>query len=206
MLHARQFWGAETNAMYFSYLPGPPLWQYLFLLPGGFSDGGAYLAQFSLLLLPLLVLWEGIEWKQFGWTLGVVALLIIALVNFGHGFASLYVDHVIATWFSGIVFCFMLDVRERTPVQLLSYALPIAALVLLKDAALFFAIVAIGIMAGLLLWHRWSGGQDSTKLKGIGIAASVAILRLVQAWWSPRPGVQIARRTIRRRQPSHLAA
>jgi hypothetical protein len=200
MLHAHQLWGAETNAMHLRYLPGPPLWQYLFLLPSGFSDGGAYLAQFTLLLLPLLVLWEGLEWRQFGWIFGVVALLVIAMANFGHGFASLYVDHVIAAWFSGIVFGFMLDVRDRTPLQLLSYALPLAALSLLKDTALFFAIVATGIMAGLVLWHRWSGGQDSTRLRGLGIAGGMALLWLdaslaVTATWSANRAAHDAAQT-----------
>ena len=189
MLLTHQLWGTESNAMHLRYLPGPPLWQYLFLLPGGFSDGGAYLAQFFLLLLPLLVLWEGLERRQIGWMLGVVALLVVALANFGHGVASLYVDHVVAAWFAGIVFSFMLDVRDRTSVQLLSYALPLAALVLLKDAALYFAIVAMGIMAGLLLGCRWSGGQDPTKLRRFGVATGVAILWLaaglaVTATWS----------------------
>ncbi len=153
MLASDAVWGSDSNAMVLRYPPGAPLWQYFFLRFTGFTEGGAYLAQFCLLMLPLLVLWQDVKWRQLYWLLSVFALVALTLSNFGHGFSSLYVDHLLGAWFAGTIFNFMLDMEERSPTQLLSYVLPITTLALIKDAGLFFAAAAIGIIALLIFWR-----------------------------------------------------
>ena len=189
MLATHQLWGAETNAMHLRYVPGPPLWQYLFLVSGGPLEGGAFLAQFCLLIIPLTVLWQRLTWKQVPWIAGIFALVAIALSNFGHGFASLYVDHVLAAWFAGTLFCFMAEPDDRSTRQLLLYVLPLSTLVLLKDAGLYFALAATGIMALLLFWKRaFEGGErrigDALGTGALLTGIAVAGAALVTASWN----------------------
>lgn len=153
MLATDALWGSDSSAMVLRYPPGAPLWQYFFLRFTGFSEGNAYLAQFCLLMLPILVLWQGIRWRQFYWVVAIFALVSFTMSNFGHGFANLYVDHLLSAWFAGTIFNFMRDLNDRTPRQLLSYVLPVATLVLVKDAGLYFALAVIGIMGLLVFWH-----------------------------------------------------
>ena len=181
MLSGNTFWGSESNAMVLRYPPGPPLWQYFFLRFTNATEGGAYFAQFCLLMLPLLVLWQGVKWRQVYWMAGVFALVALTLSNFGHGFASLYVDHVLGAWFAGTIFNFMQDMEYRSPRQLLSYLLPITTLVLIKDAGLYFAAATIGIMALLVFW-RTAFAADERKIKdGLIRAGTLATVCIVCA-------------------------
>ena len=92
MLALDGLWTADTNSMHPRYPPGAPLWQYLFnaFLPA--SDSKAYFAHFVLLLAPLLVLWNGVRWSQPIWIVGILALVLLAVANFGLGISTLYVD------------------------------------------------------------------------------------------------------------------
>src|SRR5688572_29252107 len=144
MLALDGFWLADTNSMHPRYPPAAPLWQYLFNAFREPSEGTAYLAQFVLLMAPLLVLWERVSWRRAGWLLLILALCVLALTDFGLGVNSLYVDHVIGAWFIGTILCFVADspTLRRSAV----YALPLATLALLKESSLAFALAAAGIL------------------------------------------------------------
>lgn len=174
MLAGDAVWDSDSRAMVLRYPPGAPLWQYFFLRFTAFSEGNAYLAQFCFLMLPLLVLWQGTRWRQIFWLLATLVLVAFALSNFGHGFASLYVDHLLSAWFAGTLFNFMLDLKDRTPRQLLIYLLPVATIVLIKDAGLFFALAAAGIMALLLFWR--TSFKDPGKNVRIGLVKGGTLL------------------------------
>lgn len=178
MLAAHELWGNESNAMHLRYLPGPAIWQYFFLVFTEATEGEAFLAQFCLLMMPLLVLWHRIKWRQLPWILGVLALVALVLANFGHGFRSLYVDHLLGTWFAGILFNFMLDLKDRSPMQLVTYVLPLTTLVLLKDSGLYFAAAAIVIMAFLIVWRVSSVARNRVVKKSLSAAAMLAIIWL----------------------------
>jgi hypothetical protein len=190
MLVADTFWGKDSNAMVLRYPPGTPLWQYFFLRLTEFTEGNAYLAQFCLLMPPLLVLWHGLKWQQLYWVISVLALITLALANFGHSFASLYVDHLLGAWFAGTIFNFLLDLEDRSRSQLLSYVLPVTTLILIKDAGLFFAAAAIGILAALVFWRETfsaSGEKNMGKgLTGAGTLIFVCIVSsgLITAAWN----------------------
>ncbi|MDA0679083.1 MAG: hypothetical protein O2880_01980 [Proteobacteria bacterium] len=174
-------WGSESNALVLRYPPGAPLWQYFFLRLTESSEGGAYLAQFCLLMLPLTVLWQNLKWRQLCWLLAIFALVAVTLSNFGHGFSSLYVDHVLATWFAGIIFGFMLDLKDRTPRQLLSYLLPLTTLVLIKDSGLYFATAAVSIMSLLVFWKTAYASNGRKVREGLIGAGSFALVCIASA-------------------------
>ncbi len=157
MLAKNQLWAADTNSMHPRYLPGTSLWQYFFAIFSRNPEGAAYLAQFALLLTPLLVLWEKTNWRQVMWHFGILAFVVVAVTNFGHGFASLYVDHLLGAWFAGVLLNFLLELRRRRTFALFSYLLPLAVIVLIKTTGVFFVVAASSIMTLLLVVHEDSG-------------------------------------------------
>jgi hypothetical protein len=153
MLAKNQLWGADTNSMHPRYLPGAALWQYFFALFSKNIEGAAYLAQFTLTLTPLIVLWDKIQWRQPIWILGILVLMIVSITNFGHGFTSLYVDHLLGAWFAGLLLNFLLELRCRSIRQLSSYLLPLAVMVLFKSTGVFFVLACAGTITLLLIFH-----------------------------------------------------
>ena len=180
MLALDGFWTADTNSMHPRYPPAAPLWQYLFTAFGEPREGTAYVAQFVLLLTPLLVLWERLDWKQWPWILLLLAFVTLALVNFSRGINSIYVDHVIAAWFIGTLLCFVAE--SPGPRGALKYAVPLAVLALIKESSSAFALAAAGIM-GLLLLVRLL--QSSSRFRPAAVrAAGVAITIALPAWFA----------------------
>lgn len=188
MLAKNQLWAADTNSMHPRYLPGTSLWQYFFAVYSHKPEGAAYLAQFVLLITPLLVLWEGTSWRQVVWHVGILVLVIVAVTNFGHGFASLFVDHLLGAWFAGIVLNFVLEKGGRRNSVLFSYLLPLAVLVLIKTTGVFFALSASGIMALILLAQDDSGSTVATlgvRLRGsmiVLVATVIVCLSILSIW------------------------
>ena len=192
MLALDGFWPGNTNALHARYLPGPSLFQYFFNALSTPAEGKAYLGQFVLLVVPLLVLFDGLRYRQLGWIFGLLALCLLVLTNFGPGIHSLYVDHVLGTWFVGVVLCVVLD-RERPAGRLYVYALPVAALALIKDAGLAFAVAASAIIVAAAM-RRDAAGSGST-LAAAWKAARMFVLLIappmicVQLWNWNRDGV-----------------
>jgi hypothetical protein len=184
MLALDGFWLADTNSMHPRYPPAAPLWQYLFNVFREPSEGTAYLAQFVLLLTPLLVLWERITWRQAHWLLLILALCVLALTNFGLGISSLYVDHVIGAWFIGTILSFVMD--SPTLRRSVGYALPLAALALLKESSFAFSLGAGGVL-GLLVWlQSWqrSGQVVTGAVRALFMVAVITLpaVLCLQAW------------------------
>jgi hypothetical protein len=179
ILAQNQLWGSDTNAMHPRYLPGTPLWQYFFAVFSQNQEGAAYLAQFVLLLIPLLVLWEKTGWHQAIWHLGVLALVIIVVSNFGHGFTSLYVDHLLGIWFVGLLLSLLFEMKRRRVLQLSSYLLPLAVIVLIKSTGVFFALTAASIIALLLVVHEEPGTAGLTRRVRLWRAAIFPLATIV---------------------------
>ncbi len=176
MLARGGFWNAETNSLHTRYPPGPSLWQYLFLSGDAPKEGAAYLAQFLLLITPLLVLFESLRWRQAGWIAGIAVLVLFGFGNFGHGIASIYADHVLAAWLAGIFLNFVAEPRNRPAAALALYVLPLSVLALVKNAGLMFAL-ALPILLVALLWLRL---RRNAQLTGVRRAATLALL--LTAW------------------------
>ncbi len=183
-----QLWGADTNSMHPRYLPGTSLWQYFFAVFSRNPEGAAYLAQFALLLTPLLVLWEKTRWHQTIWHLGILALVIITVSNFGHGFTSLYVDHLLGIWFACVLLNFLLDIKHDRATGLLRYMLPLAVIVLMKSTGVFFVLAAAGIMTLLLVAHKDPGSAGLARIGRLRratmlpFATIVLCLSIISAW------------------------
>ena len=103
MATTHEFYTGDTNAAHPDYPPGAPLWHYFFTLFPGYSEGAVYLAQFVLLITPLLVLFEKINVRQWFWVPALLTLLALGLANFGHGIVSLYTDHILGVWYAGVM-------------------------------------------------------------------------------------------------------
>lgn len=175
MLALDGFWLADTNSMHPRYPPAAPLWQYLFNAFRAPTEGTAYLAQFVLLMTPLLVLWERITLRDAYWVPLILAVCALALTNFGLGITSLYVDHVIGAWFVGTILCFVMESPglRRSAV----YALPLTTIALLKESSFAFSLAAAGILALLISFHSWqrSGHLVSSAARAAFMAAIVTL-------------------------------
>ena len=188
MLASNQLWTTDTNSFHPRYLPGTSLWQYFFAVYSHSPEGAAYLAQFVLLITPLLVLWEKTNWRQVAWHVGILILVIVTVTNFGHGIASLYVDHLLGAWFAGIVLNFVLEKGSRQKFAFLSYLLPLAVIVLIKTTGVFFALSASGIIALILLAQDDSGMTGKAwgvRLRAamiVPVATVILSLSIVSIW------------------------
>ncbi len=196
MLASKALWGADTNSMHPRYLPGTSLWQYYFAVYSGRPEGAAYLAQFVLLMTPLMVLWEKVAWRQVLWHIGLLALLIVLLFNFGHGFTSLYVDHLLGAWFAGILLNFLVERKNSNLVHLGSYLLPLAVIVLTKTTGVFFAMAVAGIIALLLLVPKTNEPQESMSRRWLRAAAFPSVtlvlcLSILFVWNSNRDSLAV---------------
>lgn len=197
MLTSDELWGADTNALHPRNLPGTTLWQYFFAVFSERPEGASFLAQFTLLLTPLMVLWERITWKQVHWQFGVLVLVIVAVFNFGHGFTSLYVDHLLGAWFVGILLNFLRIQREKQWRQLAVFLLPLSVLVLTKATGALFAIAAAAIIALFILaFERQSGANAINKAQwskaiAFPVIASVVCVSILSVWSSNRESLAV---------------
>ena len=185
MLALDAFGPADTSAMHPRYPPAPTLWQYLFSALQTPTEGKAYLAEFVLLIVPLLVLWNEIAWRHVGWIAAILAACVHVIANYGLGVSSLYVDHAPAAWFVGVLIAF---VAQPEPVgkRLLVFAAPIAVMALLKDSGLAFALSSVAIIAGLVARREWRESGALGRGARSGVAAvlllSVPALLSVNIW------------------------
>ena len=170
-------WGAETNAVRPRYLPGASLWQYAFTVFTPNVESAAYLAQFVLLICPLLVMFDNMHHRQSHWMLFAILLVTIGLINYSHGIVSLYVDHVISTWIFGIAVLIIRSFQsdKQTLSEYLLLSVPIALLALIKSSAVAFAAALICI-AILLQFFR-----NRTKLPGLAVLL-MPMLIVVSVW------------------------
>ena len=153
MVSTHQLWTIETNAAHPDYPPGNALWQYFFTLIPGYNEGIVYLAQFVLLITPLLVLFENICRKQLLWIPAVMALLALGLSNFGHGIVSLYADHIIGVWYAGILLQ-GLQSHPGHPKVMGLLSMPLAVLLLIKDAGIPLVASAMAFLFLLLAYRH----------------------------------------------------
>jgi hypothetical protein len=184
MLALDGFWTGETSSIHPRYPPGAPLWQYLFnsLLPP--SESRIYLAHFVLLLAPLLMLWNNLRWSQVGWSVAILALVLLAIANFGLGVSTLYVDATIGVWYVGTLLAAIAD--ENLGLRRVAlYAAPLAVIALLKDAGVAFAASGAVIIAALYCHRALASRRPWSAVRQTGTALAVLLLPMllcVQVW------------------------
>ena len=193
MLALDGLWTVDTNSMHPRYPPGASLWQYLFNALAPASEGKAYLAHFVLLLAPLLVLWNRVRWSQPLWIVAILALVLLAISNFGLGVSALYVDQTIGVWYVGTILAAIADDNLASR-RVALYAAPLAVLALLKDAGLPFAVSGAVILAALFGCR--AAESAPARVASMKSAAALAILLAptllcVQVWSWNRDAVGI---------------
>lgn len=196
MLAHAALWGSDSNAMHPRNLPGASLFQYFFAVNSSRPEGAAFLAQFVLVMSPLMVLWQKLGAKSIGWILGLLLFMAVCLANFGHGMVSIYIDHVLGVWFAGLVLNFLYELFDRSPAQLATYVLPLAAVVLFKSTGFFYVLALSGIFGLLLLVHQShaSLALPSRLLRSavIPVGAVALSVMLMLAWNVNRDAAGIA--------------
>ncbi|MEL7298038.1 MAG: hypothetical protein AAGJ86_10275 [Pseudomonadota bacterium] len=151
---ADALWGADSNSLHPRYPPIAPLWQYGFVIFAPRTEASAYFAHFVLLVTPLCLLFERFDWRQHAvWLPTLLVGFAVGLANFGHAVASIYVDHLLATWLFGAVMLALLW-RDAPPMRLVWLALPLAVLTLLKDTGIAFAAAGAGLAAAIVFIER----------------------------------------------------
>jgi hypothetical protein len=123
------------------YPPGMVVWSDLFLYILDYKEGVVYFAYFVFLFGVMMPLYDTLSWKKWYWIILVLIMEMSVFATFGHWFTSIYVDHVISAMFAGIVIAYLYDNKEK----LYLYILPVLALVLVKEAGLFFGAVFLGL-------------------------------------------------------------
>jgi len=195
MLALDGLWTGDTNSMHPRYPPGAPLWQYLFNAFVTPSDGKAYFAHFVLLLAPLLVLWKAVRWSQPIWIVAILALVLLAIANFGLAVSTLYVDQTMSVWYLGTILTAVAD-EHLASRRVALYAAPLAVLALLKDAGLPLAVSATVIVAALFCYRALEveGSRSGWRKTGVALAVLLAPLLLcVQVWSWNRDAAGVAR-------------
>ncbi|MEO0615708.1 MAG: hypothetical protein AAFY69_06185 [Pseudomonadota bacterium] len=191
------FWQADSNARHLRYPPAGPLWQYAFTVFAPRVDASAYMAQFVLLIAPAMVLFDGLGWKRPGWVIALTLGAVAGLASFGHGVASLYVDHLVSTWFAGVLLAFILE-RKPSLGLVAALALPLVVLSLLKDAGLAFTLAAAGIIGAVWLADRWKdhgGGRAVITAVACGLLLIAPSFVALGSWSANRDAAGVVRET-----------
>ena len=162
MMYTHKLYGAESIAGHLRYPPGSAVWQYFVSVNTEYSEATTYFAHFLLLLGSTLPLYEKISFRQPHWIVLILALQILFFANLGHGFSSIYVDHVVGAVFLGILLCFVS--QEYNAKTLAGFVFPLTTLVLIKEIGLFFVVAAVGFMGVLFLTKYWKAEQSFSKL------------------------------------------
>jgi hypothetical protein len=140
VVSTHELYGLASNARRPTAPPAAALWHYFVCTNATYTEGNTYFAQFLLLIAPILPLYEGLSFRRPGWIAVVAALQLFLLANLGHGVTSLFVDHLLSTFFAGILFVHVANPQSRRTLALL--ALPLFVLTLLKESGVFFAASA----------------------------------------------------------------
>ncbi|MFH1156124.1 MAG: hypothetical protein V1793_20145 [Pseudomonadota bacterium] len=146
------------------YPPGTALLQYFFAMGTEKSIQACYVAQFTMIASAIAVMGFPLRWKHAPLIPVVLFAIFYGVSNFGHGFSSLYVDHLIAVYFAMIVVaCLVSGLRSWA---LCFLAPPLFTLVLIKKAGLFFAVLAVVIIVcDLCVRDMGSQGNKSSQVR-----------------------------------------
>lgn len=151
------FYGYAQLSVSAYYPPGTAVWAY-FVNGSQYSEFGAYFAQFLLLLAPASVLFARISWRESYWSIPAIVTLVYLITAFGHGIASLYVDHLLGMVLGGILLAALIP-RDKVS-DLWVFLSPLAALPLIKEAGTFCAISGvIFVVSMILVGKQWKSGK-----------------------------------------------
>jgi hypothetical protein len=175
MMYTDRLYDASTIAAHPHYVPGAPTWQYFTMLFSGFSEGGAYFAQFLLISSATMMIYEKTSFKKPHWIVLAFLLQIAFLANFGHGLNKIYVDHVVGAMFAGLIMVILYDRFDKKSIFLL--LAPLTAIAFIKEVGLYFSAASVG-----LLLLRYIFIEKNKKLIYISILLGILTLVVFKAW------------------------
>ncbi len=193
MLGTDSLYGPGGNVYFLNYPPGMPLWHYFGAMNTTYSEGSTYTFQFVILLAATLPLLHRLSWREWPQIVAVLATALFLLNVLGHGWVSLYVDHVVAAVFLGVMLLLVAGERDEgspraearaiaraeVPDLRMLWAMPcLILLVLTKDVGLYFAICA-GIF-----WALRSLVFDRRRMQFALAAALIVVPMLTNLSWS----------------------
>ncbi len=183
MLGHDTLYGPDSSVAFLNYPPAIPLWNYFVTLNLGYSEGATYTAQFVVLIAALLPLLDRLNWRDTPAVVAATLTMLFLLSVLGHGWASLYVDHVVAALFLGVILVQLND--EPSVRQTFLLLPPLVVLALVKDVGIYFA--ACG---GLFVLVRFFCTRN--------ISAGLAILLTIMTMATPllASGLWSARQTM----------
>ena len=144
MYYFHYLYDASSIASNLIYPPGISLWNYFIVLPSGFYEGKLYFAYFLILFSSTLMMYEKLLFKDVHWIVLVFTIQMVMFASFGHGFSSLYVDHVIGAMFAGLILAYFVD--NFSMKQFILFGFPLSAIVLVKEIGLYFGVAFIGLI------------------------------------------------------------
>ena len=145
MYYTDKLYDLDSNAAHLRYLPGAALIQYLFTRNFEFSEGSVYLAQFIMIIVPLITFFDYLKNQKILNYIFLILMLVFGLNALGHGILNLYVDHLLSIWMAALLIQ-LLNLEKTNRILILSIRLlPCAALILIKDAGAFFVLGILGI-------------------------------------------------------------
>lgn len=135
---------ASSSLGYDDYPPATAVLQY-FMGKGSIDPTPEfYLAQIILLVSSVSAIFITISWKQIIYIPLYLFAIYYGVSNLGKGFASLYADHIIAVYFSGIIATYLLC--ELRGWRILLLGPPLFVLVLIKKVGIFFSGITLMII------------------------------------------------------------
>ena len=175
-----------SNSLFKSYLPGMAVFQYLFekvhfmLEPGAdFSDWRLYLAYQTLYAACILPFFGSLRFKRpLSAVLSLFAVFFAPLVVFPTFFAVLQIDGLVAV-LAGCGFASVASEGDKDGLYNARILLTVAALVLMKDVGLLFAIMLAAVFViDTLLRNKQPDGRKCA-FAALGAAAAAAVPKLL---------------------------
>lgn len=175
-----------SNSLFKSYLPGMAVFQYLFekvhlmLEPGAdFSDWRLYLAYQTLYAACILPFFGSLRFKRpLSAVLSLFAVFFAPLVVFPTFFAVLQIDGFVAV-LAGCGFASVASEGDKDGLYNARILLTVAALVLMKDVGLLFAIMLAAVFViDTLLRNKQPDGRKCA-FAALGAAAAAAVPKLL---------------------------
>jgi len=133
-----KLYDAQCIAAHLGYLPGSSLWQYFVMSFSDFNEHSTFFANFLLIIASTLMVYEKINTKNIHWLALVFVAHLLLITNYGLGMNKIYVDPLVSCIFIGTFMSIILEEWDYKNIYLL-FA-PLAALLLVKEVGLYFAV------------------------------------------------------------------
>jgi hypothetical protein len=168
-----------SNVSRTSAPPAAAVWHYFVCRNLFYSEGATYTANLLLFVAPLLPLYDGLRRRPLAWSVAISALLVFVIASFSPGAGSVMVDHLLASFFAGLLVVHLSDPDDARGALL--FVAPACVLTLLKESGLFLALCAAAFVPFHQLVAHGLGPGALRRLLRSGLLLLVPLLA-VASW------------------------